>query len=1370
MNSIKSKLCALAVAALCAASLYAFDPPPGGDSLLSLGSPQALGSYPSVASVDSPSADLANPAASGGLQRSTFEANYIALMGLGSEAGWGHAINLGLAIPRPYGVWTGRLGFVGSPFDSMPLGNVVRARVGMAKDLYPKLYAGAAVDFAVGANDGLGWGLDADLGVLGFAGDLGFLKDLRWGASFKNLGMPFTSPGTVGLSGQAPGTAYDSPFTPAVGASATLLKAEKAGIRLGTSVDLEFPSFQNLIFGLGLETSWRDRAFLRLGWDLNLRESLAGKAQSLIPSVGIGASFNIDRGSELPPEERRPWDRSELRPSIAAQKLYGDVWAMGLGVTMPIGVIDREAPLISVRYPETAFDAYYFSPNNDGVLDEVVLPLTISDRRYVQSFELRVYDEAGTLVRSIANKESRPESEDFAGFLKRLAYVKKGVPVPPELVWNGIGDSGELAPDGAYTIVIEASDDNGNRARTEPWRVVIDTRAPEASVAAPAAGLIFSPDGDGNKDTLMIAQSGSAEDLWTAGVYDAAGALLRSWETKGSTPASFAWDGKDAEGKVVPDGVYQYRLASVDRAGNRGSARLDNIIVNTQQPPVSVSIDQAAFSPNGDGVKDILTLTPNVPVRTGMVSWAMAVVDSAGAERWRREGQAGASLEARYAFDGRGADGRALPEGEYRVRLVVAYVNGHRPTVWSPPFVIDLTPPEASASVEREAFNPLGEADTTLLIRQSGSLEDRWLGEIVDERGRPVKSWTFIGRPDAELRWDGSDDAGRVVPDGAYRYRLSAADRAGNSGSAETRVVQIDTQKKAVRLGLERRAFSPNGDGVMDSLGLLPELQTASPVRSWSLSVVPAEGGAVTRRFQGTGAPPSRVVWDGKADGGAQARDGAYRAELEVVFTTNERESARSVEILLDTVAPSAELSAEYLVFSPNGDGRKDTLPIRQSSAPGDDWTGAILDSAGRTVREFAWRASLENLSWDGRDAQGNVAPDGLYRYVLRSEDAAGNRFERSLQGIRVDNRPVQAFVTASAAGFSPNGDGVADTISFSLIVNPRDGVESWTLAMVDSGGAARRTLRGSGATAIPAEFAWDGKGDDGAVTQGEYAAVLTVNYQKGDRVEARSAAFALDSEGPRVSLRLSPEFFSPDNDGVDDELRIALSVVDASAIDSWRFEVFEVAVQESAAAARRERLFFSWSGRGRPAERLSWDGRSQRGELVEAATDYPYRFTISDVWGNVSVVEGVIKVDVLVVRDGDRLKIKVPSIVFRANFADFRDLAPDVVARNEEVLKRIATILNRFRDYRIRVEGHANSISKMTGASAAAIEREEANELLPLSTQRAQAVMNKLIEFGVDARRLSARGLGSSEPVVPFTDADNRWKNRRVEFILIKE
>jgi len=74
-----------------------------------------------------------------------------------------------------------------------------------------------------------------------------------------------------------------------------------------------------------------------------------------------------------------------------------------------------------------------------------------------------------------------------------------------------------------------------------------------------------------------------------------------------------------------------------------------------------------------------------------------------------------------------------------------------------------------------------------------------------------------------------------------------------------------------------------------------------------------------------------------------------------------------------------------------------------------------------------------------------------------------------------------------------------------------------------------------------------------------------------------------------------------------------------------------------------------------------------------------------------------------------------------------------------------------------------------MLGYSQAKIQAEETKELIPLSTARAEVVKNLLVQHGVDARRLSVQGLGSSQPVVSFTDVENRWKNRRVEFILIK-
>ena len=132
-----------------------------------------------------------------------------------------------------------------------------------------------------------------------------------------------------------------------------------------------------------------------------------------------------------------------------------------------------------------------------------------------------------------------------------------------------------------------------------------------------------------------------------------------------------------------------------------------------------------------------------------------------------------------------------------------------------------------------------------------------------------------------------------------------------------------------------------------------------------------------------------------------------------------------------------------------------------------------------------------------------------------------------------------------------------------------------------------------------------------------------------------------------------------------------------------------------------------------------------------------------------------------LVIRDGDKLKIAVPSIIFRKNAADFDGLEQNVVDRNVKVLTRIAEILNKFPEYKVQVEGHANNTS--------GTEREEKEDLIPLSGARADAVRKFLIGKGVARGRLSSVGIGGTKPIAARSDRDNWWKNRRVEFILIK-
>ncbi|MDR1174605.1 MAG: OmpA family protein [Treponema sp.] len=246
------------------------------------------------------------------------------------------------------------------------------------------------------------------------------------------------------------------------------------------------------------------------------------------------------------------------------------------------------------------------------------------------------------------------------------------------------------------------------------------------------------------------------------------------------------------------------------------------------------------------------------------------------------------------------------------------------------------------------------------------------------------------------------------------------------------------------------------------------------------------------------------------------------------------------------------------------------------------------------------------------------------------------------------------------------------------------------------------------------------------------------------------------DVDGPELAVTFSTRQFSPDNDGTDDRLTVTLGARDASPLGGWRIEIREPQPPYL--------LFAEWIGHGDLPETLVWDGRGASGELVQSASAYPFTLTAADIHGNISVFEDSIEVDLLVIREGENLRIQVPSIVFAPNSGGFEGLDTETVAANDLILWRIAEELNKFESHQVRVEGHANA----TGQTEAA-RRQEQVELQRLSEARARTVVEYLVRLGVDRRRLSYIGVGAARPVADMSDHDNWWKNRRVEFLLVK-
>lgn len=1020
----------------------------------------------------------------------------------------------------------------------------------------------------------------------------------------------------------------------------------------------------------------------------------------------------------------------------------------------------------------------YISPNNDGVQDTLAVPLKIKEKRYVVDWSFVITDANGAVVRTIGNKEKREDKVTFKSFFKSLFSPKTGVTIPATVVWNGVMDNGQVAPDGTYYYTFSATDDNGNSARTSPLTVIVDNTPPEIELTQLAAGdKIF---GEGAKATLKVRQRGSEEDLWTGVFTDNAGTAVRTFTWKDSAPLSFDWGGTDDNGAPLPDGVYNYKISATDRAGNVSDpAALTNLVYSAEKPVISIAINGSRyFSPAGNASKsvqfDVGIPLPNAASGNKLTGWAVTILGADGKEFWKTDGTD--NPPASVSFDGTGPDGKLIADGSYQARVTAKYLNGYEPApVTSPVFMLDTEAPEANIKTSGTVFSPDGDGNQdTLAITQrfaanEGSPITNWTGTIADSRGTAVRTFAFGAYPPETVPWDGLDNASRLATDGDYVYTLSATDAAGNAATYTTEKFALDTSKTEVMLTANYAAFNPIG--ARNSIRLTPVMKEGSSISHYALSIVDSAKREVYRE-EADRALPAAFTWNGNGSDGARCADGIYTAILETKSANGSEASAASQPFGIDTVPPKIDAQAAYTLFSPDGDGQKDSLPVKVADSTSDTWTGTIVNARGNVVRTFDWQGKVPSFDWDGTDDAGNKVADGTYTLVFSAEDAAGNKTSTDLTNIVVDDRPTTVYVTADWDAFSPNGDGNRDTQRFVIRPSLNEGIASWKFAIAGADGNVVRTWTNADSATLPPAITWDGRDDaQNVVADGVYVGSLAVLYEKGNKVDTASSAFISAVTPPQLSVETATEtgsgFFSPDNDGTDDDLFIRLKAVTPVGLKNWSFTINDP----------NGRAFWSTSGKSAIAEQMVWDGRGSNGELVQSAMVYPYVFTATDTLGMTSTATGNINIDILVIRAGDVLKMAVPSIIFRSDAADFKKetspgkkdgVTAEQAANNERILNRIATILNKFDTYKVTVVGHANRTTDD--------DREETTDnpawgraLTPLSKERAEYVKSYLVKRKVKADRLETDGKGGTEPVADPKDDANKWKNRRVEFILNK-
>jgi hypothetical protein len=101
----------------------------------------------------------------------------------------------------------------------------------------------------------------------------------------------------------------------------------------------------------------------------------------------------------------------------------------------------------------------------------------------------------------------------------------------------------------------------------------------------------------------------------------------------------------------------------------------------------------------------------------------------------------------------------------------------------------------ASSHADPDVFSPTGEHAVTrisLNARTKGAPE-RWTLEIVDKSDRVVRRFGGEGAPSPHIEWDGKDETGLPLADGAYRYHLEVRDHQGRILESTVRSLEIST-------------------------------------------------------------------------------------------------------------------------------------------------------------------------------------------------------------------------------------------------------------------------------------------------------------------------------------------------------------------------------------------------------------------------------------------------------------------------------------------------------------------------------------------------------------------------------------------------
>ena len=351
-----------------------------------------------------------------------------------------------------------------------------------------------------------------------------------------------------------------------------------------------------------------------------------------------------------------------------------------------------------------------------------------------------------------------------------------------------------------------------------------------------------------------------------------------------------------------------------------------------------------------------------------------------------------------------GWDVGALASGDYSVRLTFCDRAGNR-TSAERSLSLLKEPPNLHLLDDPRLFSPNGDGRSDVALVRVRTFEALRLTATVAAAGGGVVRTLVddLSFPAGEnsFPWDGRDDAGQVVADGAYVVTISGGNSCGVGGQAGAALI-VDTAAPTVKITTPAAGAAVGAS--VEVRGTASDAHFASYALSFGQGTDPTE-------WQSIGGDGSAVaagllgVWH------TPSSEGAHTLRLTAGdLAGNQSEVRVTVDVRPRTFLD--RLSASPSPFSPNGDGRRDTTTLEYALvAPGS--VSLEIRRDGALVRRIEQDQAREPggyaAAWDGRNGNGGVVADGEYALWIGVEapDGAGAPEERTVPVVVDATLPV---------------------------------------------------------------------------------------------------------------------------------------------------------------------------------------------------------------------------------------------------------------------------------------------------------------------------------------------------------------------------